>query len=237
MRSSLWSRSRIAHQADIGGMAPGSMPVARELIQEGIVIPPIRLYRAGNLVEEAMDLILRNVRTPDERRGDFNAQIAAQRLGERRIADLHRDYGDDSYLGTTKALLDYGERLTRAALTQLPHGTWEFSDSLDDDGHSPEPVPIRLKLILSEDRAHFDFRQCPATGRLDQRRCPRHAVGLLLRDQLPATARHTNDLRALPADHIHATGTISGRRAIAGRGRGRQRGDFTAHRRHRLGCV
>ena len=103
-----------AHQADIGGMAPGSIPVARELIQEGLVIPPIRLYRGGALVEEAMDLILRNVRTPDERRGDFNAQIAAQRLGERRVADLHADYGDDAYLETTAALLDYGERLTRA---------------------------------------------------------------------------------------------------------------------------
>jgi len=146
-----------AHQADIGGMAPGSMPVARELIQEGLVIPPIRLYRRGELVEEAMDLILRNVRTPDERRGDFNAQIAAQRLGERRIADLHAEYGDDGYKQTTEALLDYGERLTRAALRELPHGVWSFADSLDDDGHTPEPVPIRLRLTLDEDRAHFDF--------------------------------------------------------------------------------
>ncbi|MDE2745881.1 MAG: hydantoinase B/oxoprolinase family protein [Chloroflexota bacterium] len=165
-----------AHQADIGGMAPGSMPVARELIQEGIVIPPIRLYRGGVLVEEAMDLILRNVRTPDERRGDFNAQIAAQRLGERRIADLHRDYGDDSYLRTTKALLDYGERLTRAALMELPHGTWEFSDSLDDDGHSSEPVPIRLKLTLSDDRAHFDF-----SGSAEQRAASINAVAPVTR--------------------------------------------------------
>ena len=148
-----------AHQADIGGMAPGSMPVARELIQEGLVIPPIRLYRAGQLVEEAMDLILRNVRTPDERRGDFNAQIAAQRLGERRIADLRQDYGREAYRQTTAALLDYGERLTRAALTNLPHGTWQFADSLDDDGHTSEPVPIRLTLTLGEDSVHFDFTE------------------------------------------------------------------------------
>ncbi len=146
-----------AHQADIGGMAPGSMPVARELIQEGLVIPPIRLYRAGELVEEAMDLILRNVRTPDERRGDFNAQIAAQRLGEQRIADLYASYGANTYRQTTQALLDYGERLTRAALANLPHGSWQFSDSLDDDGHTDDPVPIKLKLTLDEDRAHFDF--------------------------------------------------------------------------------
>lgn len=165
-----------AHQADIGGMAPGSMPVARELIQEGIVIPPIRLYRAGELVEEAMALILRNVRTPDERRGDFNAQIAAQRLGERRIADLHRDYGDDVYLQTTTALLDYGERLTRAALTELPHGTWNFDDALDDDGHTDDPVPIKLRLTLADDHAHFDF-----TGTAHQRAASINAVAPVTR--------------------------------------------------------
>ena len=124
-----------AHQADIGGMAPGSMPVAR--VDPGGTghssDPPL----SGRRARRGSDgLILRNVRTPDERRGDFNAQIAAQRLGERRIADLHEDYGDDAYLQTTEALLDYGERLTRAALSDLPHGSWEFSDSLDDDGHT-----------------------------------------------------------------------------------------------------
>ena len=165
-----------AHQADIGGMAPGSMPVARELIQEGIVIPPIRLYRAGELVEEAMSLILRNVRTPDERRGDFNAQIAAQRLGERRIADLHRDYGDEAYNLTTEALLDYGERLTRAALSDLPHGTWTFADALDDDGHSSDPVPIHLKLTIEHDQAHFDF-----SGSAPQRAASINAVAPVTR--------------------------------------------------------
>ena len=165
-----------AHQADIGGMAPGSMPVARELIQEGLVIPPIRLYRGGVLVEEAMNLILRNVRTPDERRGDFNAQIAAQRLGERRIADLHADFGSDAYRETTAALLDYGERLTRAALAELPHGTWRFSDSLDDDGHSDAPVPITLELTLDEDRAHFDF-----SGTAPQRAASINAVAPVTR--------------------------------------------------------
>ena len=165
-----------AHQADIGGMAPGSMPVARELIQEGLIIPPIRLYRAGELVEEAMDLILRNVRTPDERRGDFNAQIAAQRLGEGRIADLHAEFGDDAYRVTTEALLDYGERLTRAALEDLPHGTWRFEDSLDDDGHRPDPVPIKLKLTLDQDCAHFDF-----SGSAPQRAASINAVAPVTR--------------------------------------------------------
>ena len=165
-----------AHQADIGGMAPGSMPVAEELIQEGIVIPPIRLYRQGELVEEALTLILRNVRTPDERRGDFAAQVAAQRLGERRIAALHDDYGLELYERTTAALLDYGERLTRAALRELPHGQWQFEDALDDDGHSDEPVPIKLALTLEEDRAHFDF-----SGSAPQRAASINAVAPVTR--------------------------------------------------------
>ncbi len=165
-----------AHQADIGGMEPGSIPVARELIQEGLVIPPIRLYRAGELVDEALQLILRNVRTPDERRGDFNAQIAAQRLGERRVANLHADSGDQEYRDTAAALLDYGERLTRAALAELPHGTWTFADALDDDGHTDQPVPIRLELTLSEDRAHFDF-----SGSAPQRAASINAVAPVTR--------------------------------------------------------
>ena len=165
-----------AHQADIGGMAPGSMPVAEELIQEGLVIPPIRLYRAGTLVEEALTLILRNVRTPDERRGDFAAQVAAQRLGERRIAALYDEYGSERYLDTTAALLDYGERLTRAALRELPHGQWQFADALDDDGHTDEHVPIRLTLTLAEDRAHFDF-----SGSAPQRAASINAVAPVTR--------------------------------------------------------
>ena len=217
---------------------PGSMPVARELIQEGLVIPPIRLYRAGELVEEALDLILRNVRTPDERRGDFNAQIAAQRLGERRIADLQRDYGDDAYRRTTEALLDYGERLTRAALADLPHGTWEFSDSLDDDGHTPDPVPIKLTLTLTDDRAHFDFSSsAPQAGGVDQRGGAGDSVGLLLRDSLFAAPRYADELRAVPSDHVHAARAIRGRGASASGGRGGQCRDLAADRRHGLGRV
>lgn len=146
-----------AHQADIGGMAPGSMPVAEELIQEGLVIPPLRLYRAGELVSEALELILRNVRTPEERRGDFAAQIAAQRLGERRVAALHEELGASAWPRHTAALLDHGERAARAALGDLPEGRWTFEDALDDDGHRDEPVPIRVALTLAGGGAHFDF--------------------------------------------------------------------------------
>lgn len=165
-----------AHQADIGGMAPGSMPVAEELIQEGLVIPPLRLYRAGELVSEALALILRNVRTPDERRGDFAAQVAAQRLGERRVAALHDELGAAAWAAHTAALLDHGERAARAALRELPEGRWTFEDALDDDGHSDEPVPIRLALTLADGGAHFDF-----SGSAPQRAASINAVAPVAR--------------------------------------------------------
>ena len=165
-----------AHQADIGGMAPGSMPVAEELIQEGLIIPPIRLYRAGRLVDEALALILRNVRTPDERRGDFNAQIAAQRLGERRTAALHDDFGPNQWRSLTRALLDYGERLARDALRRIPRGTWTFEDALDDDGRAAGPVPIRLALTADRRGLHFDF-----TGSAPQRAASVNAVAPVAR--------------------------------------------------------
>ena len=165
-----------AHQADIGGMAPGSMPVAEELIQEGLIIPPIRLYRAGRLVDEALALILRNVRTPDERRGDFNAQIAAQRLGERRTAALHDDFGPSRWPRLAQALLDYGERLARDVLRRVPRGTWTFEDALDDDGRSGDPVPIHLALTADDRGLHFDF-----TGSAPQRAASVNAVAPVAR--------------------------------------------------------
>jgi N-methylhydantoinase B len=83
-----------AHQADVGGMSPGSMPLAQELIQEGLIIPPIKLYDRGNLNEGVLALLLRNMRAPDERRGDLDAQLAAQRTGEDRLRETISRYGE-----------------------------------------------------------------------------------------------------------------------------------------------
>ena len=160
-----------AHQADIGGAAPGSMPIAQELIQEGIVIPPLRLYRAGRLVTEVRDLILRNVRTPDERRGDLDAQVAAQRVGERRLRELAGHLGVTHLRRSADALLDHGERLARAAIRALPAGEYRFEDALDDDGVRPGPVPIRLRLRITRAGWHLDF-----TGSAAQRDASINAV-------------------------------------------------------------
>lgn len=146
-----------AHQSDIGGMTPGSMPIAQELIQEGLIIPPVRLYHRGILNQDLQALIFRNVRTPDERRGDFEAQVAAQRTGEQRLAALASKYGPSVLALRMDELLDYAERLTRARLARVPDGVYEFEDALDDDGSSDEPVPIRVRLTIAQGGIEADF--------------------------------------------------------------------------------
>ena len=106
-----------AHHSDVGGMSPGSMPSgSRELLQEGLVIPPLRLEREGEVVEDVLDLILANVRTPDVRRGDLRAQLAANRLAERRVAELVERRGRDIVLDAFDEVLAYAERRTREAM-------------------------------------------------------------------------------------------------------------------------
>ena len=142
-----------AHHADIGGMAPGSMPVARELLQEGLVIPPITLVRGGKVEEAAMALIVRNSRAPEERRGDMRAQLAATRLGGRRLEALARRFGADALRGRFAALLDHGERVMRAMIDDIPDGRYRFEDRLEvGDG-----ITIRLMVEIAGDEIHFDF--------------------------------------------------------------------------------
>ena len=165
-----------AHQADIGGSAPGSMPVARELIQEGMVIPPVRIYRAGELVEETLALVLRNVRTPDERRGDFAAQVAAQRVGGERLRALAGRLGLRQFRRSAAALLDYGERIARATIATLPNGSYRFEDAMDDDGFGDGPLPIVVELAISGRGLHLDF-----SGTAPQRPASINAVAAVTR--------------------------------------------------------
>ncbi len=146
-----------AHHADVGGMTPGSMPVAREIYQEGLIIPPVRLMRAGEMEHGVLDLILANVRTPQERLGDLQAQIAANRRGEERLLELARRYGRPEIFQAMNELLAYTERTTRRLLASLPDGVYRFEDCLDDDGVTDEPVPIRAAVTIAGDSAVVDF--------------------------------------------------------------------------------
>ncbi|MDY7103624.1 MAG: hydantoinase B/oxoprolinase family protein [Actinomycetota bacterium] len=136
-----------AHHADVGGMAPGSIPAdATEIYQEGLRIPPLELNDA------IVEMICANSRTPVERRGDLDAQIGANVLGVRRLADLA-----DAPIAE---IVDYGERRMRATLGSLPDGRWTFTDVLDSAGPRPSqagPIDITLTLEISGDEATFDF--------------------------------------------------------------------------------
>jgi N-methylhydantoinase B len=147
-----------AHHSDVGGMEPGSMPGrSTEVFQEGLIIPPVRLVRAGAEQPDVMALILANVRTPEERRGDLNAQLACLRVGARRLAELAGRYGADTLVAGFDAILDYSERRMRRRLAELPTGTYAAEDRLDDDGTSDEPVPIRIEVTVTPEHLILDF--------------------------------------------------------------------------------
>ena len=145
------------HHADIGGMTPGSLPLSTELLQEGLIIPPIKLARRGRLNAEVVELLCRNSRTPDDRRGDLAAQLAACRVGERRLRDIVARYGWEETRQHMDGLLDYSERLTRAAIRAMPDGEFSFVDYLEGDGFSDEPLPIQASVRVRGDEMEVDF--------------------------------------------------------------------------------
>jgi len=154
-----------AHHADVGGMSPGSMPLASEIYQEGLIIPPVKLVEAGEAVRSVLDIILRNVRTPVERRGDLAAQMAAHRVGERRLQEIVDRYGLGETLRYAQGLLAYAERLTRAAIHCIPEGVYTFVDEMDDDGN-PDARPsdvtaggpqIRVAVTVAGGEMTADF--------------------------------------------------------------------------------
>jgi len=146
-----------AHHADIGGGSPGSMPLAREIYEEGFRAPPVFLERGGRAQEDVFTLLLANVRTPHERRADLAAQLGAQRTGAARLRDLAARRGREELVKAARALMDHADRVVRAALVMLPRGRYRFEDALDDDGLSANPVPIVVTLTLGGPKARVDF--------------------------------------------------------------------------------
>jgi N-methylhydantoinase B/oxoprolinase/acetone carboxylase alpha subunit len=146
-----------AHHSDVGGMSPGSMPLAREIFQEGLILPPVRLVKRGEMDREILALILANVRTPQEREGDLAAQIAANRVGEERILRMVERYGLEVVERYAVATQDYAERVLRATIREIPDGTYAFEDALDSDGFSDETVHIRCAITIAGDGATVDF--------------------------------------------------------------------------------
>ena len=146
-----------AHHTDVGGAVPGSMPPdARDLFAEGCILPPTRLVRDGKLVDETVDLLASNSRTPHARVGDLRAQIAGNHTGARRYLELIDRYGIDVVQAAIEKALDDGERRTRAALRALPDGVAIVEETLEDERGNPSIV-IRLRLEKTGDRVVLDY--------------------------------------------------------------------------------
>jgi N-methylhydantoinase B len=150
-----------AHHADVGGRYPGSMGLCREICQEGLRIAPMKLVRQGEMDRSVLELILDNVRTPEEREGDLAAQIGACRIGQRRLEELAARLGGEKVRRLCTQLLDYSERLMRAELSQMPTGIFSAEDFLDSDGFEDSPVRIHVSIYIdsSSAAARVDFQK------------------------------------------------------------------------------
>jgi N-methylhydantoinase B len=160
-----------AHHADIGGATPGSMGSAREIYQEGIRIPPIRIVRGGETDRDLFNLLLANVRGREEREGDLAAQLGALRVGGERLVEIVERYGFKEADEYATHLVDYAARLMRRTLAAIPAGVYTAEDFLDDDGVSSEPVRIAVRIEIRGEQAKVDF-----TGSAPQAGGPVNAV-------------------------------------------------------------
>jgi N-methylhydantoinase B len=142
----------IGHQTDMGGRVPGSNASdSTEVYQEGLRIPPVKLYERGVVSRAMLRVLAANVRVPDRVLGDIGAEYAACKVGERELTRLYARYGREAMRGYVAALLDYAERVTRAEIARWPRGTYRFTDYLDSDGFSDAPVPLTAAITVHAD--------------------------------------------------------------------------------------
>lgn len=215
-----------AHHADVGGTYAGSMGICREIYQEGVRIPPIKLLRAGRAEPDIFRLLLNNVRTPEEREGDLNAQIAACHTGAVRLHEIVERYGMPRVQRVTGQLQDYSEKIMRAFLIRVPPGRYAAEDFLDDDGAGSGPVRIAVTLTFRKASVHAPLVTVDFTGSSPQVAGSINAVDAitysacfyvfrcLLAEDVPATAGLMR-----PVQLIAPSGTIVNSRppaAVAG---------------------
>jgi N-methylhydantoinase B len=207
-----------AHHADIGGMSPGSMPLASDVFQEGLRLPPVKLVTRGRWASDIVDVVLANTRVPAERQGDLRAQWAALRIGTQRLCELAARRGGITVLAREMAALqDYSAALMRATLRALPRGTYHARDVLDDDGLGSGPLSLVVSITLAGGRARIDF-----AGTASQTRGPLNANLAVTRSAVlyvfTALAGDTippNEGLARPLDIVAPEGSLVHARAPA----------------------
>ena len=148
----------IAHHTDIGGrVAGGNACDNTEIYQEGLRIPPLKLFDQGTLNQAVWRILEKNVRVPDKVLGDVLAQVAALHQGEKELLQLVKEYGLEELKCYMTDIIDYTERLTGAEIAALPNGSWEFTDYIDGDGINPDPIAIQVKVTIDGEKALVDF--------------------------------------------------------------------------------
>jgi N-methylhydantoinase B len=175
----------IAHHTDIGGrVAGGNASDSTEIYQEGLRLPPIKLYEAGRPNQAVFDIIRKNVRVPENLLGDLRAQLSAIHIGERGMVELVERWGKQPLLTALDDLMAYTERLARAEIARWPDGRYEFTDYIDDDGMDPGPIPIACTVTVAGDSLHVDF-----TGTSPQVRGALNATGSFAKSAAYACVR------------------------------------------------
>jgi N-methylhydantoinase B len=150
--------ANMSHHVDVGGFAPGSMPVGvHEIYQEGIQIPPVKIVKRNVVDGELLDFFLANIRTRTEGRGDLMAQIAANNVGEQRLQDVFRRYGAETLAGAMRAIMDHAERRMRAGIREIPNGCYTFEDYLEMNDIEESLIPIRVAITVEDEAIHMDF--------------------------------------------------------------------------------
>jgi N-methylhydantoinase B len=153
----------LCHHLDVGGSSPGSYgSSATEIFQEGLRIPPVKLFEAGKLIEPIRAIILQNVRQPELLWGDLQSQIASLNVGAVNIERLARKLGEARFERALKQLLDASEAGMRAVISRIPDGTYEFADKIDDDGITDQPIHIHAKVTVAGEEMTVDLSGCSA---------------------------------------------------------------------------
>ena len=204
----------MAHHVDVGGITPGSMAThATEIYQEGVRVPPVKLFAEGELQRELLALLLMNIRTADKTRGDLMAQVAANRLGERRILELVEEWGVEGFEHASGALITYAERRTRAAITELPDGTGTFTDHLEHNGVDEEQIPVTATVTVAGGEITIDLSASSGQVRgavncsyAVTRACAAYVVKMLADPTLPSNAGLMAPISVItrPGSLVHA---------------------------------
>jgi N-methylhydantoinase B len=133
------------------------MPASEEIFQEGLRIPPVKIVKKGVFQDDLLNLILSNVRTPEERTGDLQAQLAANRLGIQRLTEIIQNFGTRETQEQALVLLDYSEQMMRSVIHKIPDGQYHFFDFLEDDGITTQPIKIKATIRIRKSNAVIDF--------------------------------------------------------------------------------